>query len=40
MIRDIISAVTTSVENPQGELGKAYKSARAFGGKVKKIFGE
>lgn len=39
MLRDIISAVTTSVENPEGELGKAYKSARAFGGKVKKMFG-
>lgn len=40
MIRDIISAVTTSVENPEGELGQAYRSARAFGGKVKKIFGD
>ena len=39
MLRDIISAVTTSVENPEGELGQAYKSARAFGGKVKKLFG-
>lgn len=39
MLRDIISAVTTSVENPEGELGQAYKSARAFGGKAKKLFG-
>ena len=38
MLRDIISAVTTSVENPEEDLGKAYKSARQIGGKLKKLW--
>ena len=38
MLRDIISAVTSSVQNPEDEIRSAGKSARSIGGQAKKLF--
>ena len=38
MLRDIISAVTTSVQNPEEEPGKARKEAKSLGKDFKKMF--
>lgn len=38
MFRDIISAVTITVENPEEELGKGFKRVKDFGGKAKGLF--